>query len=283
MFAAIGRYLKAIGYLLTGNIDNARRALDSNPNVMNAKYDEMARRMSDQITQFVNAASKVSAHTAKKKGELSTLLSEITKLQNLQSGALNAGKKVATKLQSEGKDPSNDVEYTTHRSAYNDFSSTLLEKMKRKQELEDSIRQGEETNKGHLSSLKNLKRQYEDLKREQGEMVTRMITSKQERELNESISGLDADTGKIQSERAAMRNMVLESEAAAKITGQIAGTDVRRAEEEYLEMAVSYAANNEFDAAAGLTPKAPAQLPASSNEKIIDVQVVQTDGVTVKR
>jgi len=283
MIGAIGRYIKAFLYLLTGNIDNARRTLDSNPNVMNAKYDEMARRMSTQITQFVNAASLVSAHTAKKKSELATLVAEITKLQQLQSGSLAAGKSVAARLQAAGKDPTSDVEYVTHRSAYNDFSSTLLEKLKRKSELEEAIKQGEETNNGHLSSLKNLKREYEDLKREQGEMVARMITSKQERELNESISGLDADTGKIKSERAAMRNMVMESEAAAKITGQIAGTDTRRAEEEYLEMAVRSAANSEFDTAVGLTPKTPTQLPASNNENIIDVQVVQTDGVTVKR
>ena len=31
MFGAIGRWIKAVGYLLTGQIDSARRVLDTNP------------------------------------------------------------------------------------------------------------------------------------------------------------------------------------------------------------------------------------------------------------
>lgn len=265
VLSALGRWLKALGYLLTGRIDNARKAIDANPNVMNAKYDEMGRRLSEQINEFVNAAAKVSAHVAKKKANLLSTDEEIAKLQKLQAGALNMGKRVAEELQSKGEDPTNHVEYTTHRSAYNDFSSTLLEKLKMKTELEDAIKSGELTSKNHLSTLKNLKRQYEDLKKEQGEMVARMITSQQERELNESISGLDADTGKIQSERSSIRAMVMESEAAAKITGKLAGTDARRVEEEYMEQAVSSAANSEFDNFTGIAPKATNALPEKTD------------------
>ena len=39
MFSAIGRWIKALSYLLTGQIDAARRTLDTNPHVIRAKYD----------------------------------------------------------------------------------------------------------------------------------------------------------------------------------------------------------------------------------------------------
>lgn len=282
VFGAFGRWLKAIGYLFTGRVDSARKVLDSNPHVMNAKYDEMIRNLSVKIKQFVDAAAKVSAFSAKKKAALLVNAVEVEKLHKLQSGAMNMGKQVAAALQAKGVDPASDVEYTQHRAAYNDFSSTLLEKMKTKKELEDSIAQSEATNKNNLSTLKDLQRQYEALKKEQGEMVGRMINADVERGLNEMVAGLDAGTGNVLNERNKIREMVMEAEAGAKITGQVAGTDARRAEEEYLSLAVSSAANSEFDAASGVVSKPIGQLPANG-QNIIDVQLISSDSVSVKR
>ena len=41
MFRAIGRYFRALGYLVTGRIDKARQTLMANPNVMRATYDQV--------------------------------------------------------------------------------------------------------------------------------------------------------------------------------------------------------------------------------------------------
>ena len=49
MFGAIARWFKAIGYLLTGRIDSARRTIDSDPHVMRAKYDQIIREKVSQI------------------------------------------------------------------------------------------------------------------------------------------------------------------------------------------------------------------------------------------
>jgi len=270
VFGAIGRWIRAVGYLLSGRVDSARKVLDSNPHVMNAKYDEMIRDLSLKIREYVDAAAKVSAFSAKKKATLLATSQDIDKLQKLQAGAMNMGKQVAAMLQSKGIDPSTDVEYIQNRSAYNDFSSTLLEKMKTKAELEDAIKESERNNKSNLATLKDLQRQYENLKKEQGEMVGRMINATVERELNQMVAGLDAGTGNVLNERNKIREMVMEAEASAKITGQVAGTDARRAEEEYLELAVSSAANNEFDLATGVASKTPAALPANTENVVID-------------
>lgn len=281
VFGALGRWMKAAGYLLTGRIDSARKALDANPNVMNAKYDEMIRAMSIKIKQYVDAAAKVSSNVARKKAALQVNSAEIEKLDLLKNGAINRAKSVAEKLQAKGIDPNADVEYTQHRSAYNDFSSTLVEKMKTRKELEDAVKQGEDTNKNNLFTLKGLQREYENLKSEQGEMVGRMISAAQERELNEMVSGLSADTGNIGSERSKIREMVMEAEAGAKITGQVAGTDARRAEDEYISAAIGSAANDEFDNIVGIIKKEPALLTDNSNAQVIDVSIKNAESSPV--
>lgn len=282
MFKAIARWMRAIGYMFSGKVDNVTRGINKDPNVMNAKYDDMIRKMGDSIRQYVNAASIVSSHVAKKEASLLSVRAEIKKIEGLRAGAINIATKVAEELKAKGIDPNTNIEYTQHRSAYNDFSSTLLEKKKIEQELVDAIAAGNETNKNNLATLKTLQRDFDKLKSEKGEMVSRMISSAEERSMNEMISGLSSHNNDVMAERAKMRDMVMESEAAAKITGQVAGTDARRVEEQYLEASVRMAANSEFDALTGAAP-VPA-LTQGSNSSVLDVPaIVRSDNVTVRQ
>ena len=57
MFGAIGRWIKAVGYLLTGQIDSARRVLDTNPHVVRAKYDTVIRDKVNQIHIYKQAVT----------------------------------------------------------------------------------------------------------------------------------------------------------------------------------------------------------------------------------
>ena len=50
MFGAIGRWFKAVWYKMTGQIDEARRGLDSDPHVMRAKFDEIIKGKVSQIS-----------------------------------------------------------------------------------------------------------------------------------------------------------------------------------------------------------------------------------------
>lgn len=284
LLSALGRWAKAIGYLLTGRVDQARKAIDANPHVMNAKYDEMIRTMQGKITQYVNAASTVSAHVARKENELARTLKEIEETERFRTGAVTIAKQVAAKLQAAGKDPASDPEYAQHRAAFNDFSSTLGEKLKTKKELEDAIAAGQETNRNHLFTLKNLKRELETLKKEKGEMVAEMISATQERQLNEMLSGLESNTNDIMNERTRMKEAVSEAKAAAKITGQVAGTDAKRAQQEYLDVAMRTASNSEFDSLVGISAPAPAPaLEAASSSNVLDVQVITPQTESVRR
>ena len=56
MFRAIGRYLKAFGYLITGRVDAARKTLSANPYVVQATYDNVIREKTLRINQYKDAS-----------------------------------------------------------------------------------------------------------------------------------------------------------------------------------------------------------------------------------
>ena len=66
MFKAITRWFKAVGYLLTGQIDSARKVIDTNPHVIKAKYDEIVRDKISRIHQYKQAVAGLIAQEEKK-------------------------------------------------------------------------------------------------------------------------------------------------------------------------------------------------------------------------
>ena len=57
MFGALVRWFKALGYLLTGQMDSARRVIDANPHVVRAKYDQIVREKISQIQIYKQAVA----------------------------------------------------------------------------------------------------------------------------------------------------------------------------------------------------------------------------------
>ena len=73
MFKAIGRYFRAIGYLFTGRIDDARRTLSTNPAVVKATYDRVIQEKTKRIHQYKDAVGAMIAQEEKKKASLKKL------------------------------------------------------------------------------------------------------------------------------------------------------------------------------------------------------------------
>ncbi len=101
--AAIWRYVKSFLYLITGQIDKSRRVLDSNPNVMKAKFDDIIKAKVDQIHTYKQAVATLIAQQEKKMAKVKSLTEEVQKLENLKAGALAMAKQTVAKLQGEGK------------------------------------------------------------------------------------------------------------------------------------------------------------------------------------
>ena len=161
MFGALGRWIKAVGYLLTGQIDSARRVLDTNPHVVRAKYDAVIRDKVNQIHTYKQAVAGLIAQQENKIGKVKVLTEEVTKLERLKAGALAKAKQTVDRLTAAGKSKEEvhtDEDYKKCLAAFNDFSSTLKEK-------QDHIVENERDVEGYRKTIGEHKVQLQQLLR----------------------------------------------------------------------------------------------------------------------
>ncbi len=266
MFKAIGRWIKAVGYLLTGQIDSARRVLDTNPHVIKAKYDAIVEDKIERIHQYKQAVAGLIAQEEKKLSKIKQLTSEVENLERLKAGALAKAKQTVGQLKSTGVSEEaihEDENYKKCLTAYKDFNSTLSEKQERISELEADIEGYKNNISDHKIQLQQLLRDVEKVKAEAADTVADVITAKQEKELAETFAGIakDGTAEELQN----LREMRQELKAEAKITKELAGTDTKSQEAEFLEYARQSESTSEFDALIGLASEAPA--PKETNKE----------------
>ena len=160
MFGAIGRWFKAVWYKLTGQIDEARRGLDSDPHVMRAKFDDIIKGKVSQIHTYKQAVAKLIAQQEKKLAKVKGLTEEVQKLENLKAGALAMAKQTVAKLQAEGQSKEEihaNEEYKKCLTAYNDFSATLAEKQDHIKDLEGDVAEYDDSIANHKVNLQQLR------------------------------------------------------------------------------------------------------------------------------
>ena len=262
MFSAIGRWLKATGYLLTGRIDAARRTLDTNPYVVRAKYDEIIADKTTRIQQYKQAVAGLIAQQENKMSKVKKATEDVERLERLKAGALAKAKERVSQLQKEGKakeDIQTDEEYMKCLSAFNDFTSTLAEKQEIINELEGDITEYGNRIKEHKVQLQNLVRDIDKIRSEASEAVADFITAQQEKEISDALTGI-AEDGTAE-ELAKMRQLRQEVKAEARISKELAGTETKAQEAEFLEYARTSVASSEFEALVGLAEEKDAAAP----------------------
>lgn len=257
MFRAIGRWIKAVGYLLTGQVDSARRVLDTNPHVIRAKYDEIVREKISRIQQYKQAVAGLIAQEEAKTAKVKQLSEEVANLERLKAGALAKAKQTVAKLQSTGKSKEAihaDENYKKCLDAYNDFSSTLDEKQERIEELENNVAEYKKTIGEHKVQLQQLLREVEKVRSEAADTVAEVISTKQEKEIADTIAGI-AEDGTAE-ELQSLRKMRQEVKAEARVAKEMAGSDTKAQENEFLEYARASESTSEFDSLIGLAESA---------------------------
>ncbi len=253
MFGAIGRYFRALGYLLVGKVDSARMSISQNPNVVSATFDNIIREKKRHIQQYKDAIGAMIAQEEKKRSELKNQSEEIAKLAKLKEGAAIMARKVVQRLGGDIEAVKKDPEYIKCQSAFRDFSSTLDEKEARCTELEGDIETLAASITGHKTQIQLFIRELEKVGQEKHEAVADIITAKEERELADMVSGISEDRSSVELQE--MRDLRAKAKATARVSREMAGLDSKRVEEEFLQYATESASSNEFDALIGLTKK----------------------------
>jgi phage shock protein A len=251
--AAIWRWCKAGLYLITGQIDKCRRTLDKNPTVMKAKFDDVIKSKVDQIHTYKQAVAKLIAQQEKKMAKLKALTEETKKLETLKAGALAMAKQTVSKLQNEGQTKEEihaSGKYKKCLTAYNDFAATVTEKKDHIKDLEGDIAEYDESLANHKVNLTQLTRDIEKLKSEAADAVADVITAKEETDLSDMLNGISQDG--MAKELQDMRELRSEMRAEARVSREMAGTDGKAQEAEFLEYARNHTATDEFDSLLGL-------------------------------
>ncbi len=254
MFRAVGRFFRAVGYFLTGRVDRARQEISSNPDVIRATYDRVIEEKTKRIQQYKEAVGGMIAQEEKKKSTLKRLSEEVQRLQKLRDGAAAMARRVVDRHGGDVEAVKSDPEYVRCQAAYKDFSSTLSEKEERCRELEGEIQEIVKTVAGHKTQLESLLRDLEKIRQEKFSTVAEVITAKEEKEIADMISGISKD--RTHEELQELRDLRDQAKATARVSREMAGTDVARSEAEFLDYATKSSADNEFDALIGLSKKA---------------------------
>lgn len=260
MIGAIGRYLRALGYLFTGRIDSARKELSANPYVIQATFDRVIAEKKARIQQYKDAVARLIAQQEKKMASVRTLSEDTAKLEQLKQGAAAKARQVVASLKARGLNEEqikHDEEYLRCMTAFNDFTSTEKEKADRIAELEADINNLGENISGHKVQLQQLMRELDKLKEESAATVADVITAKEEKEIADMISGISTDRSSKELEE--LRELRGSMKANARISREVAGTDTKRQEAEFLEYARTNVATSEFDQLIGLAGGADKQ------------------------
>ena len=278
MANGITRFFKAIWYTLTGRAHESADRMMENPEAVRGAYEDIIREKQGNVQRYKQAIGQLMALVEQKKGTLKGLTDDINRLEDLKSGAIAKAKTTATELQRSGMGPEEvkqDSEYVRCVTAYNDFHSTLEEKNARVIELEADIERAQEDIEAHKLQITSLHRDLNKIKTEQSEAVADLITAREQEDIADMLSGISMDGTSAELTR--MREIREKAKGRSKVAQELAGTDTRTEEEEFLTAARTTAASDEFDSlifGAQQTDTAPAQKtepqkqPASTDSEL---------------
>ncbi|RMF40333.1 MAG: hypothetical protein D6753_11910 [Planctomycetota bacterium] len=266
MFNAIGKYFRAIWYLMTFRVNKASETLRMNPGVISANYDRIIAEKKARLNQYKDAVSAMIAQEESKKAKLKQLTAEIEKLEKLRAGAAAKAKKIVEKYQGNAEAVKSDPDYIKCQAAYKDFTSTLAEKQQRAQELEEDLKQLVANVNGHKTQIQSLMRDLEKLKEEKHDAVAEVLSATEEKQIADIVTGLSND--RTSEELRELRELRQKASASARISRELAGLDTKRAEEEFIEYATASEADDEFDALIGLTKQESEQPMPTDDTRI---------------
>ena len=249
MANGITRFFKAIWYTLTGKAHESADRMMENPEAVRGAYEDIINDKKGNIQRYKQAIGQLIALVEQKRSAVKGLTDEVERLEELKAGAIAKAQQTAAQLQGEGlsqEEVKVHGEYTRCVTAYQDFNSNLVEKTGRITELENEIEGAQADIESHKLQITSLHRDLDKIKSEQSEAVADLITAREQEEIADMLSGISMDGTSAELSR--MREIREKAKARSTVAQELAGTDSKSEEEEFLTAARSSATNDEFDA-----------------------------------
>lgn len=250
---AVGRFFKAIGYLLTFRLNKFSETIMSKPDIVKERYDDVIEAKAQDIQRVIDAVSGLIHLQEQKKNELKRITKQLTEDEEISGAVLAEAQDMVRKLQAAGKSQAEveaDPEYMQLLGEYNDVSSTKDERKERVESLKLGIQELDGKLQEQKLNLQHLKRDLDDLKMKAKEGVARLVSAQQEKELNDMLAGISTSDSARELEE--LDQVVGEAEAAARVTSELAGTDGKMRRAQLLEKHRGKKYSGEFSKLVGL-------------------------------
>jgi len=251
--SAIGRFFKALGYLLTFRLDKASEAIMNKPDIVKLRYEEVIQAKAQDIQRVVDAVAGLVHLQEQKKSELKRITQQLAEDEEVVGAVLAEAQDKVKQLQTAGKSEGEiqtNPEYLQLLGEYNDLCSTRDQRKERVETLKTDIQNLEVKLQEQKLNLQHLKRDLDDLKIKAKEDVARLVSAQQEKALNDMLAGIStSDTAR---ELEQLDNIVGQAEAAARVTSELAGTDTRLRRAQLLEKHRGRQYTGEFSKLVGL-------------------------------
>ena len=242
------RFFKAIWYTLTGRAHESADRMMENPEAVRGAYEDIISDKKGNIQRYKQAIGQLIALVEQKKTAVKNLTGEVDRLEELKTGAIAKAQQTAAALQGEGlteEEIKQHADYTRCVTAYQDFNSNLQTNTVQIAELENEIEGAQADIESHKLQITSLHRDLDKIKSEQSEAVADLITAREQEEIADMLSGISMDGTSAELTR--MREIREKAKARSKVAQELAGTDSKSEEEEFLTAARSSAATSEFD------------------------------------
>ncbi len=249
MANGISRFFKSIWYTLTGRAHEAADRMMENPEAVRGAYEDIISDKKGNIQRYKQAIGQLIALVERKKSTVKNLTDEVEKLEELKSGAIAKAQQTAADLQAQGMAPEEvkqHAEYVRCVTAYQEFNTNLEDKTRQISELENDIQEAQAGIDNHKIQITSLHRDLEQIKDEQSEAVADLITAREQEEIADMLSGISMDGTSAELTR--MREIREKAKGRSVVAQELAGTDSRSEEEEFLAAARSSSTSDEFDA-----------------------------------
>ena len=249
MANGITRFFKAIWYTLTGRAHETADRMMENPEAVRGAYEDIISDKKGNIQNYKQAIGQLIALVEQKRTSVKTLTDEVSNLEELKAGAIAKAQQTAADLQKEGMTPEEvkqHAEYTRCVTAYQEFNTNLEEKEARITELEGEIENAQADIDSHKVQITSLHRDLDKIKDEQSEAVADLITAREQEEIADMLSGISMDGTSAELSR--MREIRQKAKGRSKVAQELAGTDSKSEEQEFLDAARASSTSDEFDA-----------------------------------
>ena len=174
----------------------AVRRLMENPEAVRGAYEDIIRDKQGNIQRYKSAIGQLIAIVEQKKNSLKGLTNDIDKLEQMKADAIAKSEEVAANLRKLGttdEEIEQHPEYTRCITSYNDFQSTLEEKNARVAKLEQDIERAQHDIESHKLQITGLHRDLGRIKTEQSEAVADIITAREQKDIDNMLSGISMD------------------------------------------------------------------------------------------